>query len=97
MKKNKIFPIVLKVILSLAVIFVLFWLQLPALNIRSGEFWSFVTEAIIVFTVINAFGYIWSFLKRIKFNESKQACPLEHKKSDIQNDKKKLSEQKKES
>lgn len=77
MKKNKIFPIVLKVILSLAVIFVLFWLQLPALNIRSGEFWSFVTEAIIVFTVINAFGYIWSFLKRIKFNESKQGVYIE--------------------
>lgn len=77
MKKSKIFSTVLKVILSLAVIFVLFWLQLPALNIRSVEFWSFVTEAIIVFTVINAFGYIWSFLKRIKFNESKQGVYIE--------------------
>lgn len=77
MKKSKIFSTVLKVILSLAVIFVLFWLQLPALNIRSVEFWSFVTEAIIVFTVINAFGYIWSFLKRIKINESKQGVYIE--------------------
>jgi len=43
---------------------------MPALNRRSGDFWSFVIQGIIIFTVINAFSYVLSFLKRFRTDKN---------------------------
>ena len=72
MKKSSVKFIILKVILSIIAVFLLFWFSLPALNVRSHEFWSFVMTAIIICVVINAFSSVLALLKGLdRFNKSK--------------------------
>ena len=66
MKAKKFTTTILKLLLSFVVLFLIFWFEMPALNIKSGDFWSFVIQGVIIFTVINAFSYVLSFLKRFK-------------------------------
>ncbi|MGN0173635.1 MAG: CvpA family protein, partial [Acutalibacteraceae bacterium] len=66
MKGKSIVSTIIKFLISLIVLFIIFWFELPALNLRSKEFWSFVVQAIIIFTVINAFGTIIKLLRGIK-------------------------------
>lgn len=65
MNKKSVKFTVIKAILSIVVIFLMFWFELPPLNLRSSDFWSFLIQAIIVCVVINAFGYIWKFIKKL--------------------------------
>lgn len=67
--KKSVKSTVIKVVLSIVVLFLMFWFELPPINLKSTEFWSFLIQAIIVCVVINAFGYIVGFLK--KFANSK--------------------------
>ena len=72
MKKSSVKFIILKVILSIIAVFLLFWFSLPALNVRSHEFWSFVMTSIIICVVINAFSSVLALLKGLdRFNKSK--------------------------
>ncbi len=70
MNAKKITTTILKLLLSFVVLFLIFWFEMPAINIKSGDFWSFVIQGIIVFTVINAFSYVLSFLKRFKTDKN---------------------------
>ena len=63
MKKKM--PIVVRVILCVVAEFLLFWFKLPAINLRSKDFWSFVIESIILCTVIFAISSIINFVKGI--------------------------------
>lgn len=64
--KNKIFPTAVKTIISAAIIFLMFWFELPAVNLRSEGFWSFLVRSIIVCIVVYAFGRIIAIAKDIK-------------------------------
>jgi len=70
MTAKKFTATILKLLLSFVVLFLIFWFEMPALNIRSGDFWSFVIQGIIIFTVINAFSYVLSFLKRFRTDKN---------------------------
>lgn len=64
MKKN--LPIVIRVLLCAVVEFLLFWFELPAINLKSKGFWFFIIESIIVCTVIIAISSVVSFFKNNK-------------------------------
>lgn len=57
--KKKILPI----ILTLIVWFIMFYTTLPALNLQSREFWTFLVGIVLVAVVIN----MWSIVKGISF------------------------------
>lgn len=65
MKTKSVGTTIIKVVLSLVILFLMFWFELPAINFRSEDFWSFVAQAIVVCVIINAFGYVISFLKKL--------------------------------
>jgi hypothetical protein len=60
---KKATSIAIKALISAAVIFVLFWFELPAINIHSADFWSFLVQAALVCIVVSAFGKIWELIK----------------------------------
>lgn len=64
--KNKILPTAVKTLISAAIIFLMFWFELPAVNLRSEGFWSFLVRSIIVCIVVYAFGRIIAIAKDIK-------------------------------
>ena len=65
MKTKSVGTTIIKVVLSLIVLFIMFWFELPAINPRSEDFWRFVAQAIVVCVIINAFGYVISFFKKL--------------------------------
>ena len=65
MKTKSVGTTIIKAVLSLIILFIMFWFELPAINPRSEDFWSFVAQAIVVCVIINAFGYIISFFKKL--------------------------------
>lgn len=71
MNKKSIGSAIIKIILSLAILFLLFWFELPPINIRAKAFWSFVVQAVVICVIINAFGYIIGFIRRIKTDQNK--------------------------
>lgn len=62
MKKSIPFMLV-KWLLTLAVIGGYYWLVLPPINLQSKDFWSFVTFVIIISVVINAFSQVIQLIK----------------------------------
>ncbi len=66
MKKPSAFSYVLGIVLSLIVIFLLFWFQLPPLNLRSPFFWFFVAECLIAVLACFSFSAIIGALKNFK-------------------------------
>lgn len=65
MKTKSVGTTIIKAVLSLIILFIMFWFELPAINPRSEDFWSFVAQAIVVCVIINAFGYVISFFKKL--------------------------------
>lgn len=63
---KKAISIAIKALISAAVIFVLFWFELPAINIRSADFWSFLVQAALACIVVSGFGKIWGLIKGTK-------------------------------
>ena len=70
---NKKFTLwtIIKWLITAVVLFIMFWVELPSINIRDGAFWSFVIQAIIVVVVINAFSSVVKLLSRFKQKNSK--------------------------
>lgn len=64
-KKSFIWPIV-KWLITIIVLFLIFWFELPSLNIRDEAFWSFVIQSIVAIVVINAFDKIAKLFRRVK-------------------------------
>ena len=65
MKKNPV-SVIIRILISLAILFVYYWFKLPALNLRSPDFWNFLIVAIIVFVIVNAFSQIKNALSNLK-------------------------------
>ena len=57
---------VIKYVFSFVLMFILFWFMLPPLNLRSGEFWSYVINCIIILVVVHAFSYIVIFIRSLQ-------------------------------
>ena len=81
MKKNPV-SVIIRILISLAILFVYYWFKLPALNLRSPEFWNFLIVAIIVFVIVNAFSQIPDAIRSLKDRANGVIC-TEHKKFSI--------------
>ena len=66
MKKKSFIWSIVKWLITLIVLFLIFWFELPSLNIRDEAFWSFVIQAIVAIVVINAFDKIAKLFRRVK-------------------------------
>jgi len=61
MKKKM--PIVIRILLCVIAEFLLFWFELPPINLRSKVFWGFLIESVIICTIIIAISSITSFIR----------------------------------
>ena len=48
MKTKSVGTTIIKAVLSLIILFIMFWFELPSINPLSEYFWSFVSQAIVV-------------------------------------------------
>ncbi len=58
MKTRKFSGILWRILISAIIIFILFYLQLPPLNLRSESFWGFLFQCVVIVLIINGFGVI---------------------------------------
>lgn len=63
-------PFLVRLIISLVLIFGLFYVNLPPINLRSPQFWFFLMQCIIVCTIANFFGTLSEiFQQATKYGE----------------------------
>lgn len=65
---KKAISIMARAVISLALMFIMFWFSLPALNPKSGDFWSFLIFCAIIVLVVNFGHAILNFFKGLKDN-----------------------------
>lgn len=58
MKTRKLTGSLWRILISAIIIFILFYLELPPLNLRSESFWGFLFQCVVVLLIINGFGVI---------------------------------------
>jgi len=63
---KKFLSLLPRILLCLIVEFLLFWFQLPPINLRSPDFWSFIFESIAVCSLIIGMAAIVSYVRRAK-------------------------------
>lgn len=68
-EKRSVLSVIIRILISLLIIFAYYWFCLPPINLRSPEFWFFVGFAIVVFVAVNAFSQIISVFKSISSGE----------------------------
>lgn len=79
MKKG--LSVLIKILISAALIFVVFWFSLPALNPKSDGFWSFLITCVVIVLVVNFGGALINFFR--SFKDVKGANLLEKSKRQI--------------
>ncbi len=62
---------ILKWLISIVVIGLFYWFSLPPINVKSREFWSFLTISIIICIVINAFSQVIELIKNATNSNTK--------------------------
>lgn len=62
---KKALSIGLRLLISAVLIFLVFWFTLPPLNIRSAEFWSFLSFSLLILILVNFTGKVISFAQKI--------------------------------
>jgi len=72
---KKAFSIFIRVIVCAVVEFLLFWVSLPAINLKSKSFIFFLIESIIICTLIFAVSSVISFIKRHKNKRGNLIAP----------------------
>lgn len=78
---KKALSVLLKILISAALIFVAFWFSLPALNPKSDGFWSFLITCVVIVLVVNFGGALINFFR--SFKDVKGANLLEKSKRQI--------------
>ncbi len=63
---KKALPVAIRGIISAVIIFLMFWFALPAINLRSGDFWTFLFWSLLVVVVVNFTGALISFVRSFK-------------------------------
>lgn len=72
---KKTFSIIIRVLICAIVEFLLFWINLPAINLKSKGFIFFIIESIIICTLIFAVSSVISFVKRHKNKSGNLIAP----------------------
>lgn len=72
---KKALPALLRGIISAVLIFLVFWFALPAINLRSGEFWTFLFWALFIVIAVNFTGNVISFVKSFKKGQTVRFVP----------------------
>ncbi len=72
---KKTVSIILRVIICAIAEFLLFWINLPAINLKSKSFIFFIIESIIICTLIFAISSVISFIKRHKNKSGNLIAP----------------------
>ncbi len=72
---KKVFPILLRAVISAVIIFLMFWFALPAINLRSSGFWTFLFWSLIVIVAVNFTGGLISFFKNLKSERNIRFVP----------------------
>ena len=62
---KKALSIGLRLLISAVLIFLVFWFTLPPLNIRSAEFWSFLSFSLLILILVNFTGKVISFVQKV--------------------------------
>ncbi len=62
---------IIKWLVSIVVIGLFYWFSLPPINVKSREFWSFLTISIIIYIVINAFSQVIELIKSATNSDTK--------------------------
>ena len=65
MKQRNFSGTLWRILISALIIFILFYLELPPLNLRSESFWGFLLQCIIIVLIVNGFGVIKDILGTI--------------------------------
>ena len=65
---KKAISIAIKAVISLVLMFIVFWFSLPAINFKSGDFWSYIILCAVIVLVVNFGHIILNFLKGLKDN-----------------------------
>ena len=65
---KKAISIAVKAVISLVLMFIVFWFSLPAINFKSGDFWSYIILCAVIVLVVNFGHIILNFLKGLKDN-----------------------------
>ncbi len=63
---KKAFPALIRGFISAVLIFLMFWFSLPAINLRSGEFWTFLFWSLLIVVAVNFTGALISFFRNFK-------------------------------
>lgn len=79
MKKS--ISVFIKWLITLLVIGGYYWVVLPPINVRSREFWSFVSFIVIISVVINCFSQLLYFIKNNKSVTNSKGIPYINLKS----------------
>ncbi len=61
---KKVMSVLGRIIACFIAVAVLFWVQLPPINVRSEAFWAFLFECIVVCTVIIGISTVLAFIRR---------------------------------
>ncbi len=61
---KKVGSVIAKILCCIVAVGVIFWFDLPPVNLRSEAFWGFLFKCIIVCTVIVCIGALWGFIRR---------------------------------
>lgn len=72
---KKTFSIIIRVLICAIVEFLLFWINLPAINLKSKSFIFFIIESIIICTLIFAISSVVSFVKKHKNKKGNLIAP----------------------
>ena len=78
---KKALSVLLKILISAALIFGAFWFTLPALNPKSDGFWSFLVTCVVIVLVVNFGGALINFFR--SFKDADGATILEKSKRQI--------------
>lgn len=65
MKQRNFSGTLWRILISALIIFILFYLELPPLNLRSESFWGFLLQCIVIILIVNGFGVIKDILGTI--------------------------------
>ncbi len=68
-------PILLRAVISAVIVFLMFWFALPAINLRSSGFWTFLFWSLIVIIAVNFTGSLISFFKNLKSGQNVRVFP----------------------
>ncbi len=68
MKTSRTLPRVISGIVAAVIAFLLFWFQLPPLNLRSPAFWTYIIEVLIALVICFSIGEIFAKLKHFGSN-----------------------------